>query len=156
MSKAQATELFRQTVLTVMEHVFTASGYELEHNPLKWSAGQYRFKHSFDDGMVGFIEYQLLYFPSSEWASNPLARFRITLTRTDQPDPMLPSSHPRFAQRTLSELVVKDFGVRILPSEDHWWSFRTVQELGQALSVAGHLIVGYGLGWLSGDLVPNQ
>ncbi|MGV2434266.1 MAG UNVERIFIED_CONTAM: hypothetical protein LVT10_04820 [Anaerolineae bacterium] len=53
-------------------------------------------------------------------------------------------------------MVVKDFGVRILPSEDHWWSFRTVQELGQALSVAGHLIVGYGLGWLSGDLVPNQ
>ncbi|MGV2434265.1 MAG UNVERIFIED_CONTAM: hypothetical protein LVT10_04815 [Anaerolineae bacterium] len=63
MSKAQATELFRQTVLTVMEHVFTASGYELEHNPLKWSAGQYRFKHSFDDGMVGFIRVSIALFP---------------------------------------------------------------------------------------------
>ena len=59
-------------------------------------------------------------------------------------------------RRTLSALVVEDFGVPILPSADHWWTFRDVTELGSALAEAGHLVVGYGLPWLSGDLPTNH
>jgi hypothetical protein len=49
---------------------------------------------------------------------------------------------------------MEDFGVGILPSAAHWWSFTQTAELGQALAEAGHLVVGFGMPWLSGDLDP--
>ena len=52
----------------------------------------------------------------------------------------------------MSALVVKDFGVAILPSADHWWTFRDMNELGTALAEAGHLVVAYGMPWLAGEL----
>jgi hypothetical protein len=64
------------------------------------------------------------------------------------------STHSRFVRRDLSALVVEDFGVGILPSAAHWWSFTQTAELGQALAEAGHLVVGFGMPWLSGDLDP--
>jgi hypothetical protein len=70
------------------------------------------------------------------------SRFRVTLSRSDG------------LRRDLSTLVVDDFGVAILPTANYWWNYRDVQSLGNALAEAGHLVVGYGMPWLSGDLTP--
>ncbi|MFW5709278.1 MAG: hypothetical protein ACOCX5_03555, partial [Chloroflexota bacterium] len=57
-------------------------------------------------------------------------------------------------RKDLGTLVVDDFGVPILPSGNHWWTFRNIDELGKALAEAGHLVVGYGMPWLAGELTP--
>ena len=51
--------------------------------------------------------------------------------------------------------MVEDFGVKILPAADHWWSYSDTDSLGKALAEAGHLVVGYGLPWLAGELIPR-
>jgi hypothetical protein len=56
----------------------------------------------------------------------------------------------------LSALVVEDFGVAILPSANHWWTFQNTQELGNALAEAGHLTIGYGIPFLAGELSPPE
>lgn len=147
-------EYFRLLLLTVIGQALGAAGYDLDEHPVQWAGGQYRFIKRFDEGLYGFIEFQLLSYLDTVWASGHPSRFRVILIRSDQPAPNAASSHPRFARRDLSALVVKDFGVAILPSADHWWEFRTTQQLGSALAEAGHLIVGYGLPWLAGDLAP--
>jgi hypothetical protein len=147
-------EHFRMILITVVGQAYTAAGYELEELPLQWAGGRFRFRGRLEDEFHGFIEYQLLSYIDSEWASGQPSRFRVTLTRTDQPSPGDPSQHPRYARRDLSALVVEDFGVPILPSGAHWWTFYNIDELGKALAEAGHLVVGYGLPWLSGDLLP--
>jgi hypothetical protein len=147
-------EYFRVLLLTVVGQAFTAAGYSLEERPVQWSGGLFRFVKPLPDGLNAFIEYQLLAYVETLWASRQPSRFRVTLTRTDQPAPSQSSQHPQFAQRDLSALVVEDFGVAILPSPDHWWTFANTTELGNALAEAGHLVIGYGMLWLSGDLVP--
>ncbi len=147
-------EYFRLLLLTVVGQAFDAAGYRLEEKPIQWAGGMFRFMKSMDNGLNGFIEFQLLAYSDTMWSSGMPSRFRVTLTRTDQPAPTAPSQHPQFMRRTLSELVVTDFGVAILPDADHWWTFKTTDELGKALAEAGHLVVGFGLSWLSGDLVP--
>ena len=47
-----------------------------------------------------------------------------------------------------------DFDVPILPSAEHWWDWRDSVGLGAALAEAGHLLVGYGIPWLAGELEP--
>jgi hypothetical protein len=153
-SQQSPQEYFRLLLLTVVGGAFTAAGYTLEERPVQWAGGLYRFAKSLPDGLNAFIDYQLLAYADTMWAARQPSRFRVTLTRTDQPAPNVPSQHSQFAQRDLSALVVDDFGVAILPSADHWWSFANTTELGNALAEAGHLVVGYGMPWLSGDLVP--
>lgn len=151
-----AQEYFRAILLTVVGQAYRAAGYELEERPLKWAGGQFRFVKQFepDPALYGVIEYQLLAYVDTEWSAGMPSRFRVTLYRTDQPDPTRLSDHPRFASRDLSALVVEDFGVAILPSAAHWWTYRTADELGKALAEAGHLAIGYGIPWLAGDLLP--
>jgi hypothetical protein len=131
---------------------FGAAGYRLEEREIQWAGGQFRFAKRFESGLYGFIEFQLLHYDDAEGTAS---RFRVTLIRSEQPNAAAPGSHPQRTRRTLSALVVEDFGVPILPSADYWWTFRNVTELGKALAEAGHLIVGYGLPWLSGDLPTN-
>lgn len=154
MSIRPAIAYFREMLMTVMGQAFTAAGYALEDKPVKHAGGLFRFARPLENGLYGYIEFQLLSFSDNEWASGTPSRFRVTLIRSDQPDAALPSQHPAYAQRLLSELVVEDFHVPILPSAAHWWSFKTAGELGQALGEAGSLAVGYGMPWLNGDLVP--
>jgi hypothetical protein len=150
-------ENFRLLLLTVVGQAFDAAGYRLEEREIQWAGGQFRFAKHFESGLYGFIEFQLLHYADANVQGlNAPSRFRVTLIRTNQPNPSLPSSHRDFVRRTLSELLVEDFGVPILPSADYWWTFRNVTELGKALAEAGHLIVGYGLPWLSGDLPTNH
>ena len=150
MSDQTPQDYFRLLLLTVVGQAFTAADYHLEDNPVQWAGGRYRFAHGFENGLYRFIEFQLLSYVDSEWASGMPSRFRVTLIRTDKLSPAAPSTHSDYARRSLSALVVEDFGVAILPSADHWWTFRNTTELGDALAEAGHLIVGYGMPWLAG------
>lgn len=135
--------------MTVVGQAFSAAGYALEERPTQWAGGQFRFVKPLDEGLYGFIEFQLLHY-----AENASSRFRVTLTRSDKAN-AAPSDHPQYVRRTLSELVVTDFGVPILPAADYWWQFRDVTEMGKALAEAGHLIIGYGMPWLANELATD-
>jgi hypothetical protein len=136
-------EYFRLMMLTVMGQALNAAGYMLEDRPTQWAGGLFRFVRVFDDGAQGEILIQLLSYVVTEFAEPKPSRFRVSLKRGA-------------AQRTLSALVVEDFGVAILPSADHWWTFHDVSSLGRALAEAGHLLVGFGIPWLAGDLKPDE
>ena len=142
-------EYFRLVLLTVVGQAFEAAGYSLEDRPAQWAGGQFRFVKKLDESLHGFIEFHHLHY-----IEGSPSRFRVTLTRTDQIVPHRRSTHPQYAQRTLSALVVADFGVAILPSADHWWTYQNTSELGRTLGEAGSLAVGYGMPWLAGDLQP--
>lgn len=154
MSQNSPQDFFRMVLITVVGQAFGAAGYTLEERPLHWSSGLYRFVKPLPDDLYGFIEFQMLNVVDTQWSAGVPSRFRVTLIRTDQSNPATLSPHPRSARRTLSALVVEDFGVAILPTADYWWTFRDTETLGKALAEAGHLIVGYGMPWLSGDLQP--
>lgn len=143
-------EYFRLLLLTVVGSAYNAAGYELEERPTQWAGGLFRFSKPLENGLFGFIEYQLL-----AYSEDRPSRFRVTLTRSDRENPTLPSQHPAYARRLLSALVVEDFNVPILASADHWWQYANVTELGAALAEAGHLVVGFGMPWLSGDITPE-
>ncbi|MEQ8672410.1 MAG: hypothetical protein RLP44_30815 [Aggregatilineales bacterium] len=156
-SNAQSPQdYFRMILLTVVGQAYTAAGYELEDLPIKWAGGRFRFiKPLEDDDLFGIIEYQLLAYSDTEWSSGMPSRFKVTLIRADN-DTGLKSSHKKYVMRDLSALVVEDFGIDILPSAKHWWTFRTQDELGKALAEAGHLTIGYGMPWLAGELAPDD
>lgn len=148
-------EYFRLLLVTVVGQAFTAAGYTLEERPSQWAGGLFRFVKPLDGGVLtAFIEYQLLAYADTMWASRNPSRFRVTLTRTDQPHPRQLSAHTDYLQRDLGTLVVEDFKVAILPNADYWWTFSTTDELGKALAESGHLVIGFGLPWLSGELQP--
>lgn len=142
-------DYFKMILLTVVSGAFTAAGYQLEDNPTQHAGGLFRFIKPLDDDLYGFIEFQHLHY-----VEGSPSRFRVSLVRADNPA-ATKSDHPAYARKTLSELVVRDFGVTILPSADHWWTFKNVDQLGKALAEAGHLIIGYGIPWLSGELSPD-
>lgn len=144
---ADTQDVFRTYLVTVVGQAYNAAGYYLVENALKWASGQYRFVCDFDDGATGMIEYQLLNYVDTEWSGGAPSRFRVMLAR---------EGGDLARRRDLSALVVADFGVAILPSSAHWWTFRTPDELGNTLAEAGHLVIGYGLPWLSGELSPDR
>jgi hypothetical protein len=143
-------EYFRLLLLTVVGQAYSAAGYTLDEQPVQWAGGLFRFVKPLTETEYGFIEYQLLVYADTLWASGNPSRFRVNLIRAEGSNPALPGA----IRRSLSALVVEDFGVAILPSADHWWTFRNTDQLGKALAEAGHLVIGYGLPWLAGDLVP--
>lgn len=137
-------DYFRMILVTVVGQAYAAAGYELEERPIKWAGGRFRFRKEMDGNISAFVEYQLLSYVDTEWAAGQPSRFNVTLSRSDG------------LKRDLSALVVDDFGVAILPSAAHWWTFQNTDELGKALAEAGHLVVGYGIPWLAGDLTPDE
>jgi hypothetical protein len=155
-SDDSAQAYFRLILLTVAGQAFSAAGYALDDDSLQQAGGLFRFRAPLKDGLSGFIEFQLLAYTLTDYAPPGPSRFRVTLTRTDQASPVAPSVHSRFARRDLAALVVQDFGVAVLPSAAYWWTYREVAELGRALAEAAHLIIGFGIPWLAGDLSPAQ
>lgn len=140
-------EYFRALLRTVIGQAFDAAGYQLRRAPLQWAGGKYRFVKVFADGSQACIDFQVLVYSETEWSSGGSSRFTVTLGRTANCDSQV-------VARSLSQLVVEDFGVGILPSSDYWWSYRDTDSLAQGLAEAGHLIVGYGMPWLAGELEP--
>ena len=137
-----ANDSFRELLLTVVGQAFTAAGYDLIDQPMKWANGQFRFSKALPDGKIATIEFQHLTYADTEWASGNPSRFKVSLARSDG------------LKRDLSALVVTDFGVGILPSASHWWTYRDIASLGRALGEAGSLAVAYGMPWLTGELSP--
>ena len=137
-----ANDSFRELLLTVVGQAFTAAGYDLIDQPMKWANGQFRFNKALPDGKITTIEFQHLTYADTEWASGNPSRFKVSLARSDG------------LKRDLSALVVTDFGVGILPSASHWWTYRDIASLGRALGEAGSLAVAYGMPWLTGELSP--
>ncbi len=146
-------DYFRTIMMTVVGQAFDAAGYRLENTPLQWMGGKYRFLKTFDTGLYGFIDFQTLVATDNMWSSGVPSRFRVQLTRSDDSKGRK-TAHDQYVTRSLSQLVVGDFGVNILPDADYWWTYQNTDSLGKCLAEAGHLVVGYGLPWLSGDLVP--
>ncbi len=143
MLKQDPQEYFRTLLVTVIGQAYRAAGYELQETPIQWAGGLFRFERLLDNGLTAVIEYQHLAYYDTEWSSGMPSRFRVALSRSDG------------LRRDLSALVVEDFGVAILPSAAHWWNYRDTHTLGQALAEAGHLVIGYGMPWLSGELNPD-
>lgn len=149
-------DYFRTILRTVVGQAFDAAGYHFKHSPMQWLGGKYRFEKQLAGDLHGFIDFQALIYADNMWSSGMASRFMVQLTRSDDPSGK-PSDHPEYVTRSLSQLVVADFGVNILPDYDHWWTYRDTESLGNGLAEAGHLIVGYGIPWLSGDLtLPNR
>ena len=156
MEERQAGQAYFRTLLrTVIGQAFDAAGYQFESTPLQWAGGKYRFIKAFADGFYGLIDFQVLVYSDTMWSAGAPSRFRVQLTRS--PDRTGGDTDAAgYATRSLSQLVVRDFGVEILPGADHWWIYRDTDSLGEALAEAGHLIVGYGLPWLAGELLPPR
>ena len=143
----QAGQAYFGTLLqTVVGQAFAAAGYQLERAPLQSAGGRFRYVKEMPDGGRGFIDFQVLVYSDTLWSSGAASRFRVQLTRF--------SARGDVVARNLSRLVVEDFGVKILPAADYWWSYGDTDSLGKALAEAGHLIVGYGMPWLAGELTP--
>ncbi|MCY3905794.1 MAG: hypothetical protein OXF63_00920 [Anaerolineaceae bacterium] len=136
-----AVAAFRLLMLTVLGQALSAAGYLLDGDPVSEAAGRFRFLAADKADAELRIEFQVLAGTASEWAPQMPSRFRVTLFRQG-------------AERTLAALVAQDFGVEILPSAEHWWSWQDSAELGAALAEAGHLLVGFGIPWLNGELEP--
>lgn len=141
-------------LVTVVGQAYTAAGYTLQEQPLKWAGGRFRFLKALSDTHYGIIEYQLLAYQDTMWSSGMPSRFNVTLIRADNANG-LESDDAEYVRRDLSALVVEDFGVPILPSATYWWQFKTQDALGKALAEAGHLTIGYAIPWLAGDLSPK-
>ncbi len=139
-------EYFGTLLQTVVGQAFAAAGYQLERAPLQSAGGRFRYVKSFSDRARGIIDFQVLVYSDTMWSSGASSRFRVQLTRATEPGGDV--------SRSLSRLVVEDFGVNILPAADFWWTYNDTDSLGKALAEAGHLIVGYGLPWLAGELSP--
>jgi len=137
-------DYFRTIMHTVVGQAFTAAGYQLQDEPMKWIGGRFRYmKHAGETETS--IEFQILVYNDTAWTGKQPSRFTVNLI------PAMPAT-----QRSLSRLVVEDFGVAILPNADYWWVFQGTESLGKALAEAGHLVVGYGIPWLAGDLNPDD
>lgn len=141
-------DYFRTLLRTVVGQAFAAAGYQFEEAPLQSAGGRFRFVKAFEDGGAGWIDFQVLVYSDTMWSGGAPSRFRVRLTRRSATGAVSQVS------RGLSQLVVSDFGVGILPSADHWWTYRDTDSLGKALAEAGHLAVGYGIPWLAGELCP--
>ena len=137
----EAVASFRMLLLTVLGQALTAAGYALEEDEVSQANGRFRLHHRNFAADGRAIEFQLLAGVANEWAPQMPSRFRVTLIRANR-------------RRTLGALVVTDFDVPILPSAEHWWDWRDSVGLGAALAEAGHLLVGYGIPWLAGELEP--
>ena len=154
MQERQAPQDYFLTLLqTVTGQALDAAGYYLQQTPLQWAGGRFRFAKAFDDDCYGLIDFQVLVYSDTAWSLGQPSRFNVQLGRSGNRTPS-DSDERRLSTRSLGQLVVRDFGVKILPAEDHWWSYHDTDSLAQALAEAGHLIVGYGIPWLAGELSP--
>ena len=150
--RQQAQDYFGTVLRTVVGQAFAAAGFRSTSAPLQTAGGRFRFERTFDDDSSGWIDFQVLIYCDTMWSGGAPSRFSVQLTRKFASSGKAPSAGP--VSRSLSRLVVEDFGVNILPAADHWWTFRDTETLGKALAEAGHLIVGYGIPWLAGELQP--
>ena len=148
-------DYFRTIMHTVVGQAFAAAGYELLNEPMRWLGGRFRYAKNLDNGLTAYVEFQVLVYNDTAYTGQQPSRFTVNIYRSDKAGGK-PSNHPQYIHRSLSQLVVTDFGISILPDADHWWQFKDTDALGKALAEAGHLIIGYAIPYLAGDLNPDD
>lgn len=148
-------DYFRVIMHTVIGQAFLAADYELLNEPMKWLGGRFRYAKSLSNGLTAYIEFQVLVYNDTAYTGKQASRFTVNIYRSDKAGGKQ-SQHPQYIHRSLSQLVVTDFGVTILPDADYWWQFNDTDSLGKALAEAGHLIIGYAIPYLAGDLEPDH
>ncbi len=149
--RESAQDQFQMVLMTVVGQAFTAAGYKLQESPMLWSMGLFRFSTTLPQGLYGFLDWHHLPYPEGQ-----PSRFKVIISRSDLADPTRHSQHVGYLRRDLSDLVVRGFGVAILPSADYWWTYQNITELGRTLGEAGSLTIGYALPYLSDDLQLPQ
>jgi hypothetical protein len=137
---------FRRMLKTVLGQALEAAGFRLDMTPIQWNAGLFRYRNDAEAAML-LVDFQLLVHPEHP------SRFQVILQRVPHEGT---ASGLQPAKVTLPLLLWREFGVRVLPSPDHWWRFYLQSELVNALMESGKLLVGYGLPWLDGSLVPGE
>ena len=134
-----------QDFISVLRHVvgqpLEAARYTLEDTPMHHARGLFRFHKELDDGRHGFIEFQTIYHPQSD-----LSRFRISLLRNDRPEARAAS--PAAEERSLAHIIWHEYEARILPADEHWWTYKGPEDLAFHLYEAGKLLFAYGVPWL--------
>ncbi len=130
---------------------FRASGFTLQDNATHQARGLFRYRKDLADGVSVYVEFQLLFYK----IGGP-SRFRVNLLRNKGADARTASSYQGKVDTTLGKLLWEDFGVQTLGTPDAWWTFNTAQELATALVEAGKLVIGFGIPWLEGTLLPGD
>ena len=131
-------DYFRTLLRTVIGQAFSAADYHFQESPLQWVGGKYRYLKSFEDGLFGLIDFQVLVYSETMWSTGAPSRFNVQLTRSPDRKGMQ-REHASYVSRGLSQLVVEDFDIKILPAADHWWTYQDTDSLGKALAEAGPL-----------------
>ncbi len=142
---SQASELFRQGLLTVVGQALEAAGYRLDRAPLAWNSGLFRFRRSSENAIL-VVDFQVLAHPDRPARFQPQLARQIAAGRRSE----LPA-----ARISLPRLLWDEFRVEVLPAPDYWWAFSGAPDLAEGLLEAGKLLVGYGLPWLDGSLRPG-
>jgi hypothetical protein len=131
--------------LPVLQHVvgqpLEAARYQLEDTPMHHARGLFRFHKELEDATHAFIEFQTIYHPQSD-----LSRFRISLLRNDQPQARIASAAAE--ERSLAHIIWHEYEARILPADEHWWTYKSAEDLAYHLYEAGKLVFAYGVPWL--------
>lgn len=142
---------FGAMIERVAGQALAAAGYTLQDNPTHQSRGLYRYRKALPGGVSAYVEFQHLHYV----VGGP-SRFRVNLLRNDAADARAASQYSGRVDTTLTRLLWNDFDVQQLGSPDHWWVFRSPQELAYAIADAGKLLFGFGIPWLEGTLSPDS
>lgn len=140
------TRFFKDTLLKVAGQALEAAGLELEDNNIQQARGLIRFRKSLlelGEDIYGFVEWQLLAFEQS-----PLARFQIILIRNRGIDARTITEYEHQEEHSLAWIICHAYQSQVVPSDDHWWTFRDSNELAYAIAEAGRLLFGYGMPYL--------
>lgn len=137
---------FQTQLLQVVGQALNAASYTLEDNPVHQSRGLIRFYKPLPDlgeFIHSFVEWQLLTFEQS-----PAARFRIQLMRNYGQEARAFTDYPDRVEQSLTWVIWHVYGAKLLPSDEHWWSFRYIEDLPYLLAETGKLLFGYGIPWI--------
>ncbi|MBI5929441.1 MAG: hypothetical protein HY862_09040 [Chloroflexi bacterium] len=140
------TRFFKDTLLKVIGQAMTAANLQLEDNEIQQARGLIRFYKllpTLGEDIYGFVEWQLLAFEQS-----PLARFNVTLLRNQGLDARAITEYAHREECSLAWIIRHAYQSEVVPTDDHWWTFRDGTELANALVDAGKLLFGYGMPYL--------
>ena len=73
-------------------------------------------------------------------------RIRISLLRNNQPQARAASTSAE--ERSLAHIIWHEYEARILPTDEHWWTYKQPEDLAYHLYEAGKLLFAYGVPWL--------
>lgn len=140
------TRFFKDTLLKVVGQAMTAANLQLEDNEMQQARGLIRFHKplpALGEDIYGFVEWQLLAFERSH-----LARFNVILLRNQGLDARAITEYAHREEHTLAWIIRHAYQSEVVPTDDHWWTFRDGTELAYALVEAGKLLFGYGMPYL--------